>query len=155
MPLLPRRGPADPPALTRTGGIVLAPLPYEPIRVLCVDDNLDAANSLGFLLKLVGFVTEVCHDGRTAVDVAGQFRPDAAVLDITMPGLDGCDLARVLREKQGPRPLMLVAVTAHGDEAMLARTTAAGFDLHLTKPAEPQQLVDALFAFERRVRGAG
>jgi CheY-like chemotaxis protein len=132
---------------------VLAPLPYEPIRVLCVDDNLDAANSLGFLLKLVGFITEVCHDSRTALAVAARFRPDAAVLDISMPGLDGCELARTLREQQGDVPLLLVAVTALGDMAARDRTTAAGFDLHLTKPAEPQQLVDVLFAFERRVRG--
>ena len=143
----------QPPALRDSGGIVLAPLPYQPIRVLCVDDNEDAAVSLGTLLRLAGFGAEVCHDGRAALECVERFRPEACVLDITMPGMDGCELAHVLRRSEGGGALFLVAVTALGDAAALARTAEAGFDLHLTKPVEPQRLIDVLFAFERKVRG--
>lgn len=146
--------PAQPPALADAGGVVLAPLPFAPLRVLCADDNRDAADSLGTLLRLTGFVTEVCHDGATALELAARFRPEACVLDITMPGLDGCELAARLRGTDGGRGLFLVAVTAHGDAATVRRTAAAGFDHHLVKPVAPQSLLDALFDFERRTRGA-
>jgi CheY-like chemotaxis protein len=144
--------PNQPPALADAGGLVLTPLDYPPLRVLVVDDNEDAADSLGTLLGMVGFVTRVCHDAASALAAAGAFRPEACVLDVTMPGTDGCELARTLRGGEGGGELLLVAVTALGDEAALTRTAAAGFDLHLTKPADPQRLADALFAFERKLR---
>jgi CheY-like chemotaxis protein len=146
--------PAQPPALADTGGVVLAPLPYPPLRVLCVDDNQDAADSLGILLRLTGFVTEVCYDGRTALELAGRFRPEACLLDLNMPGVDGCELAAALRTADGGGELFLVAVTAYGDAATLRRTADAGFDLHLVKPVAPQRLLDVLFDFERRARGS-
>jgi CheY-like chemotaxis protein len=129
----------------------MAPLPYPPIRVLCVDDHPDAADSLGILLKMIGFVTEVCHDAAAALERAAAFRPDACVLDVNMPGMDGCELARRLRAAE--RPPLLVAVTALGDPDAVARTTAAGFDRHLVKPVMPQALLDVLFEHEARVRG--
>jgi CheY-like chemotaxis protein len=158
--------PVQPPALAEAGGLVLAPLPYPPIRVLCVDDDRDAADSLGTLLRMVGFVTEVCHDAAAALSVAERFRPDACVLDVCMPfqkntiaaamsdivEFGGCELARVLRSGRGGDKLLLVAVTALDDKAAVRRTAEAGFDLHLTKPADPQRLIDVLFGFERRVR---
>jgi CheY-like chemotaxis protein len=101
---------------------------------------------------MVGFVTEVCHDAAAALSAVERFRPDACVLDVCMPGMDGCELARVLRANPGGGSLLLVAVTALGDKAAVRLTAEAGFDLHLTKPADPQQLVDVLFGFERRVR---
>jgi CheY-like chemotaxis protein len=160
--------PVQPPALAEAGGLVLAPLPYPPIRVLCVDDNRDAADSLGTLLRMVGFVTEVCHDAAAALAAVERFRPDACVLDVCMifhnrtgaaamstnVEYGGCELARVLRSGPGGEKLLLVAVTALGDSGAKARTAEAGFDLHLTKPADPQRLIDVLFGFERRVRGA-
>jgi len=69
-----------------------------------------------------------------------------------MPGMDGCELAKALRARDGGKNLFLVAVTALGDHASQARTAAAGFDLHLTKPVAPQRLVDVLFDFEKRIR---
>ena len=110
------------------------------------------ATTIITLLGMVGFVTRVCHDAAAALAAAGSFRPEACVLDVTMPGMDGCELARTLRAGEGGRELLLVAVTALGDEAALKRTSDAGFDLHLTKPADPQRLADALFAFERKLR---
>src|SRR4051794_6330277 len=144
----------QPPALAEAGGLVLAPLPYAPIRVLCVDDNEDAANSLGTLLRLTGFVTEVCHDAAAALALIDRFKPEACVLDVSMPGMDGCELALRLRGGTDGKGLLLVAVTALGDPAAQQRTAYAGLDLHLTKPVPPQRLVDVLFDFEKHVRGA-
>jgi CheY-like chemotaxis protein len=120
-----------------------------------VDDNRDAADSLGALLRLVGFDARVCHDAATALTVAAGFAPEACVLDVTMPGMDGCELAASLRGGPAGRALYLVAVTALGDPDAVARTAAAGFDIHLVKPVAPQTLIDALFAFEQRHRAAG
>jgi CheY-like chemotaxis protein len=117
-----------------------------------VDDNLDAADSLGTLLRLVGFQAVVCHDAATALSVVGTFRPEACVLDITMPGMNGCELARVLRAGADGERLFLAAVTALGGPEGIARTKAAGFDVHLVKPVPPQRLIDVLFEFERRLR---
>jgi CheY-like chemotaxis protein len=146
--------PTQPPALADAGGLVLPPLKHAPLRVLCVDDNLDAADSLGTLLRLVGFQAVVCHDGATALSVVGSFRPEACLLDITMPGMDGCELARHLRARPGGEKLFLAAVTATGGAEALERTKSAGFDLHLVKPVAPQHLIDVLFDFERRVRAS-
>jgi CheY-like chemotaxis protein len=144
--------PPQPPALADAGGLVLPPLKFAPLRVLCVDDNLDAADSLGTLLRLVGFQAVVCHDGQTALSVVGSFQPEACLLDITMPGMDGLELARRLRAGPGGKDMYLIAVTATGGLDGLERTRAAGFDLHLVKPVAPQQLIDVLFDFERRLR---
>jgi len=114
------------------------------LRVLCVDDNHDAADSLGVMLELVGFEARVCYDGASALAVADEFRPDACILDLTMPGLDGVEVGRRLRERGWARNLPLVAVTALGNDDARRRTTQAGFDLHLTKPVDPDRLANVL-----------
>jgi len=114
------------------------------LRVLCVDDNRDAADTLGILLELVGFEARVCYDGKTALVAAEEFRPDAAILDLSMPGMTGDELGRLLRERPWARQIPLVALTALGDEEARRRTTAAGFDLHLTKPVSPDRLANVL-----------
>ncbi len=135
--------PRIPPALSPVGGLDGVPLPLA-LRVLCVDDNRDAANSVGLLLRLLGADPEVCYDGPTALTAVERGRPDVAVLDINMPGMDGCELAGRLRDRFRDRPPLLVALTAHGDEKMLRRTADAGFDRHLTKPADPRTLIALL-----------
>jgi CheY-like chemotaxis protein len=113
----------------------------EPLRVLCVDDNEDAADTLGEMLTMAGHEVAVCHDGSSAlVVVEGGFRPDVAVLDINMPGIDGCRLAEALRGQCGGDDLLLVAVTALGDYHSLERMADAGFHLHFTKPVMPESL---------------
>jgi CheY-like chemotaxis protein len=113
------------------------------IRVLCVDDNRDVAESLTMLLDLVGFDARACFDGHTALAEAATFRPHVGVLDINMPGMNGYELARRLRDQQGPH-LFLMAITATGDPDADHRAIEAGFNLQLTTPADPTQVLAAL-----------
>jgi CheY-like chemotaxis protein len=114
------------------------------LRVLCVDDHRDAADSLGVLLELVGYKAMVCYDGESALAAAEEFRPDACILDLTMPGLDGVEVGRRLRQLPWAHNLPLVAVTALGNDEARRRTAEAGFDLHLTKPVDPDRLANVL-----------
>lgn len=113
-------------------------------RVLVVDDNQDAATTLAFLLAAAGYKAEAAFDGPSALRTAEDFRPDACVLDISMPGMDGYELARRLRARFAAAPPVLATVTAHGDHDHLERAAEAGFDLHFTKPADPAELVEQL-----------
>jgi CheY-like chemotaxis protein/anti-sigma regulatory factor (Ser/Thr protein kinase) len=111
------------------------------LRILVVDDNLDAAESLAICLELNGHQTRRAGDGESALAIAAEFRPQAAILDIGLPGMDGYELARCLRGQtnSGPPPL-LVAVTGWGAEEDRLRAQDAGFDLHLVKPIDPERL---------------
>jgi signal transduction histidine kinase/ActR/RegA family two-component response regulator len=109
------------------------------LRVLVADDNRDAADSLQRILALYGHDVRVAYDGATAVKLGEEFRPRVAILDIGMPGTNGYDVARALRNRQGER-VMLVALTGWGQEADRRRATEAGFDHHLTKPVDPGSL---------------
>jgi CheY-like chemotaxis protein len=128
--------------------------PWPPLRVLCVDDNRDAADSTALLLNVVGFEARACYDASSALTLNETFRPGACLLDLNMPGMDGVELAKLLRSGLGWRPVLLVAVTAMSDDQTRARTAASEFDLHLIKPVDPGKLVgvvDSLFrAAERR-----
>lgn len=114
------------------------------LRVLCVDDNHDAADTLGVLLELAGYLPRVCYDGFSALEAAEEFRPDAAILDLSMPGMAGDELGRQLRATDWGRTLPLVALTALNGEEARERTAAAGFDLHLVKPVNPDRLANVL-----------
>ena len=114
------------------------------LRVMCVDDNRDAADTLGILLELVGFEPLVCYDAASALRAADDFRPDAAILDLTMPGMDGVELGIRLRARPWARTIPLVALTALGGDEARERTAHAGFDLHLTKPVDPDRLANVL-----------
>jgi PAS domain S-box-containing protein len=126
---LPRRQPADQAQVSK--------------RVLVVDDNVDAANSLTLLLQSLGHETRVAHDGPSALTAADEFHPDVVLLDIGMPGMNGYDVARHLRSrKQGC--LKIVAITGWGTEADRARSAEAGFDVHLVKPVDESHLRQVL-----------
>jgi CheY-like chemotaxis protein len=120
-----------------------AAAPYR--RVLVVDDNADAAESLAALLELSGHATRVANDGDEAVRIAHEFHPDIVFLDIGMPGKDGYEVARELRASQQTRQAVLVALTGWGAKDDRARSRKAGFDHHLTKPAA-LEAVDELLA---------
>jgi PAS domain S-box-containing protein len=105
-------------------------------RVLVVDDNLDAAESLAMLLRLEKHTVHTAHDGPAALLEAEAFRPEVVLLDIGLPRMDGYEVARRLREELGLKAALLVAVTGYGQEEDRRRSEEAGFDAHLTKPAD-------------------
>src|SRR5262249_35497810 len=105
-------------------------------RVLIVDDNLDCAEMLELGLQALGHETRVAHDGPRALAAARDFHPDVALLDIGLPGMDGFELARRLRDELGTKTPTLVAVTGYGQASDHARTREAGFAHHLVKPVE-------------------
>lgn len=104
-----------------------------PLRILVVDDNVDAARSLGMILKLLGHDVLTAHDGRDAVDVALREKPEVLLLDIGLPGLNGYEVCRSLR-RDGLASAMIVAITGYGQEADRELAHDAGFDFHLVKP---------------------
>jgi signal transduction histidine kinase/DNA-binding response OmpR family regulator len=105
-------------------------------RVLVVDDNVDAADSLAILLRLGGCEVRLAHAGPDAVAAAQVFRPEVVVLDIGLPGMDGYEVARRLRAEAATREAVLVAVTGYGREEDRARSREAGFNHHLVKPVD-------------------
>ncbi|MCZ2497442.1 response regulator [Xylophilus sp. Kf1] len=117
-----------------------------PLRVALADDNVDGAETLAALLELDGYEVRVAHDGLAALDLVRDYRPDAVFLDIGMPGLNGYEVARQLRAEQAadhPQPI-LVALTGWGGADDKKRAIEAGFDRHLTKPVDPDALVQIL-----------
>ena len=117
-------------------------------RVLVVEDNRDAAESLSLLLTLAGHEVRLAHDGSTAVKVASAYRPEVVLLDIGLPGMDGFHVARRLREEPGLDDAFLVAMTGYGQAEDRRRSQEAGFDRHLTKPVEPAVLRELLREFD-------
>jgi PAS domain S-box-containing protein len=113
-------------------------------RLLVVDDNRDAAVSLAMLLRLQGHEVRVAHDGPSALALAESFRPALVFLDLGMPGMDGCEVARRLRRRPGLEKVVLAALTGWGQQEDRRRTAAAGFDRHLVKPPEPGALEELL-----------
>ena len=105
------------------------------LRVLVVDDNIDAAEMLSVLLNISGYSVKSAHGGREAVQLATEFRPHVVFLDLGLPDMDGCEVARIIRARPQLSGVILVALTGWGSEADRERTEAAGFDHHLTKPA--------------------
>jgi CheY-like chemotaxis protein len=117
------------------------------VRILVVDDNSDSAETMGTLLQMCGADVVVRHDGPSATEAAVEFGPHVCVLDVTMPIMDGCELAAWLRHQQGEKPLLLVALTALDGFQAFQREADAGFDLHYTKPADPYEIAEALAEF--------
>ena len=104
-------------------------------RVLVVDDNTDSAQSLANLLELSGHETRRAHDGASALKAALAWRPEAVLLDIGLPGLNGFEVATQIRQDPALASMLLVALTGYGQEADMRRSREAGFDHHLVKPA--------------------
>jgi CheY-like chemotaxis protein len=111
-----------------------------PVRVLVVDDNVDAAEMLAELTALWGCEARVAHDGLAAIEAAISYRPEVVLLDIGLPRMDGYEVARRLRAHDGLRGALIVAVTGYGLEEDRRRSREANFDYHLTKPVDPEGL---------------
>jgi len=110
-------------------------------RVLVIDDNRDGAESLAMVLEICGHEVRVAHDGPAGLLAAAEFLPEVVVLDIAMPGMSGYEVAEHLRANPLLREAYLVALTGFGKPEDEARSNAAGFDEHLTKPVQPDRLL--------------
>jgi PAS domain S-box-containing protein len=124
-----------------------------PLRLLVVDDNRDAADSLAMLLKIAGSEVEVARDGPAALEAARRWRPDVAFLDLGMPGMDGYEVARRLRADPSLAGTVLIAVSGWGQEGDRRRSREAGIDHHLIKPVE-FKAIQALLASLKPCRPA-
>lgn len=113
-------------------------------RVLVVDDDPDSAKSLALILSSAGFEVEICRDGASAIETARSFGPDALVLDLGLPGVDGYEVCRQLRRGPGGEALLVVAVSGRGDDETWAAARRAGFDDHILKPIDVGQLIRRL-----------
>ena len=118
-------------------------------RILVVDDNRDAAASLGALLTILGAEVRVVHDGPSALEAFDQFHPQVTLLDLGMPGMDGYEVARRIRAHPDSGQTALIALTGWGQERDRRRTTEAGFDCHLTKPVDIDTVTAALASVVR------
>jgi two-component system, sensor histidine kinase len=116
------------------------------LRVMIVDDNVDAADTLGMLLETLGASVRVAHDGAAALALLETFTPDAMLLDIGMPRLDGYELARRIRSRPEHRHTHLIALTGWGQASDIGQSTIAGFDHHIVKPPDIGRLIDVLSA---------
>jgi DNA-binding response OmpR family regulator len=121
------------------------------LRVLCVDDNRDCADSTGILLELYGCEVSVCYDAETAFLTALRFKPDLCLIDLNMPNLSGCDLASRLRAWSGEATTLLIAISAYGSDVARAVSHAAGFDKHMLIPVDWDELLELLIETEQRL----
>jgi CheY-like chemotaxis protein len=113
-------------------------------RILVVDDNHDAADTLAMLLEFLHYEVRTAYDGRQAVDVAAEFKPDLVILDINMPVMDGYEAARILRGNTNTSRVVLVALTAVTGKEAQNRAREAGFDVHVAKPVDGGELAGLL-----------
>lgn len=134
----------------RIGGMDSSLSPPLFRRVLVVDDNTDSAETMAEILKLWGHEVELAFDGPGALEAARAHQPDAVLLDLGLPVMDGFETARRLRQ-EGMGGTLLVAVTGFGTAEDRERAAEAGFDTHLTKPVSPEALREVL----RRGKGRG
>jgi CheY-like chemotaxis protein len=119
-------------------------MPAAAARVLIVEDNPDAADSLRELLELSDHTVQVAYSGPEAVQIAPQFRPDVVLCDLGLPGMDGYEVAAVLRRDSAMANTRLIALSGYGREEDQRRSTEAGFDRHLIKPIDLDELLGLL-----------
>ena len=130
---------------------ITTPAPsIRPLRILVVDDNRDAADSLHVLLETANQDVRTAYDGAAALEMAQSFLPELVLLDIGMPRMDGYEVAQRLRAQEPASPPTLVALTGWGQASDKKRASAAGFDQHFTKPVNPDELLEFVSALARR-----
>ncbi len=115
-------------------------------RLLIVDDNRDTATGLGRLLTRRGYEVHLAHHGPEALEIARRLAPAIILLDIGLPGMDGYEVAQRLRSEASGAKALIVAISGYGQEEDRTRSHAAGFDHHLVKPVDFEELRDILVA---------
>ena len=128
----------------KTGDDTEEATPSSTLRLLVVDDNRDAADSLAEVLKLMGNNVRTAYDGQEAVQAAGEFRPRVVLCDIGLPKLNGYEVCRRIREQPWGTNMLLIAVTGWGQDNDKRQSKEAGFDRHMVKPVDPQSLMKLL-----------
>lgn len=144
-----------PPRGAETQSRVPAATAGSQVRILVVDDNVDAAESIAMLLSLEGYKVQSVHAAQAALEAAQSFQPHLVLLDIGLPGMDGYEVARRLRAQQRIERLRLVAITGYGQQSDRERAREAGFDEHLVKPVDPDALHEVLGAIASEQSGRG
>ena len=120
--------------------------PVHSLKVLVVDDNVDAAKSVAMLLRTIGHDSRLAHDGDGAMQAALEYVPDVVLLDIGLPIIDGYEVAKWIRQAPALKNVVLVALTGYGQESDRHRTQEAGFDQHLVKPVDFAKVQSILVA---------
>jgi CheY-like chemotaxis protein len=120
--------------------------PHGPIRVMLIDDHVDSLIGIARLLRVLGYEVRVAADGPRALAGAERFRPEAVLIDLSLPGMDGYAIATHLRAMESTRDALLVAMTGWESEECVQRTRDVGFDMHLVKPLSVEALSNALSA---------
>jgi len=133
---------------TRAETAATATVPVPTPRVLVVDDNHDAGDSLAMLLEMLGAQVQVARSGAEAIEAFPGYQPSLVLMDIGMPGMDGYEAARTLRSRFPAQRTLLVALTGWGQEDDRRRASEAGFDHHLVKPAEIEALEQLLASIQ-------
>lgn len=131
------------------------PSPQANLRLLVVEDNPHGREMLKMLLEMEGYDVATATDGESALELIKLQRPDVALVDLGLPGIDGCEVARRIRAQTEFDQIFLVAVTGYGQAEDIRRSLAAGFDIHLVKPLDPEKLVQLLNDRPKRLAGAG
>ena len=142
--LLDACGEAEPPEQVLELQCAAADSPAPARKILVVDDNVDAAESLKLLLAVYGHQVELAHEGVAALQVASAYHPDLIFLDLGLPGMSGYEVARRLREGMAFTKVKIIALTGYGTEDDQLRSKAAGFDRHLVKPIDPSVLPEVI-----------
>jgi CheY-like chemotaxis protein len=120
------------------------------LRILVVDDLVDAADSLALLLRMLGHQVKTAHDGPAALEAAEQFQPEAVVLDIALPKLDGYQVAMRLRQDPQLQKVCLIALSGYGEQSDVERGAQAGFDYHWLKPVDLDKLESVIAELANR-----
>jgi CheY-like chemotaxis protein len=145
-PAVPRPAVHDGPGRPRGTCIAITNLRGGGVRVVIIEDNRAAADSMRFLLDLYGYEVRVAYTGPDGVQVAEDWPPDFVLCDIGLPGLDGYGVAEALRHHPATTRAHLIAITAYGSEEARRRSREVGFERHLTKPVDPDTVLDLLAA---------
>ena len=127
---------------------MLVTLKQKTLRVLIVDDDTDHANTLSMLLENSGYDPHVCHNSQDCMGLVDRLRPDVVLLDLGMPGMTGYEIAEVIKSEDDLRHILLFAVTGHGLPLDRLQTKLSGFDAHLLKPVDFENLDSLLKAVQ-------